>query len=96
LELRLADYDCEEFLIVGLHDAVEEFSEVFELTSERQTPKLSITKQRLGVSKEFVNCYRLGYSLYVTVLNISHSAVDKLSLSSVNTFKEFSFESIYQ
>jgi hypothetical protein len=27
-ELRLADYDCEEFLIVGLHDAVEEFSEV--------------------------------------------------------------------
>jgi hypothetical protein len=56
-ELRLADYDCEEFLIVGLHDAVEEFSEVFELTSERQTPKLSITKQRLGVSKEFVNGY---------------------------------------
>ena len=56
-ELRLADYDCEEFLIVGLHDAVEEFSEVFELTSERQTPKLPITKQRLGVSKEFVNGY---------------------------------------
>jgi hypothetical protein len=85
-----------EFLIVGLHDAVEEFSEVFELTSERQTPKLPITKQRLGVSKEFVNCYsKLKSDVWKTFCDI-HSAVNKLSLSGVNTFNEFSFKSIYQ
>jgi hypothetical protein len=56
-ELRLADIDCDEFVVVGLHDAVEEFSKIYEHTSERLTPKLPVTKQRLGVSKEFVNCY---------------------------------------
>ena len=56
-ELRLADFDREEFLVVGLHDAVEEFSKNFECTSERQTPTLPVTKQILGVSKELVNCY---------------------------------------
>jgi hypothetical protein len=55
--LRLADFDREEFLVVGLHDAVEEFSKNFECTSERQTPTLPVTKQILGVSKELVNCY---------------------------------------
>jgi hypothetical protein len=43
--------------VVGLHDAVEEFSKNFERTSERQTPTLPVTKQILGVSKEFVNGY---------------------------------------
>jgi hypothetical protein len=57
-ELRLADFDCEEFLVVGLCDAVEEFSKNFERTSERQTPTLPVTKQILGVSKELVNCYK--------------------------------------
>ena len=76
-ELRLADYDCEEFLIVGLHDAVEEFSEVFELTSERQTPKLSITKQRLGVSKEFVNGYsKLKSDVWKTICDIYRVKVE--------------------
>jgi hypothetical protein len=56
-ELRLADIDCETFLVIGLRDAVEEFSKNFERTSERRTPKLPVTKQRLGVSKEFVYCY---------------------------------------
>jgi hypothetical protein len=55
--LRLADIDCEEFLVIGLHDAVEEFSKNFERTCERWTPTLPVIKHRFGVSKEFVNCY---------------------------------------
>jgi hypothetical protein len=53
-ELR---FDCEEFLVVGLHDAVEEFSKNFERAFECRTPTLPVTKQRFGVSKDFVNCY---------------------------------------
>ena len=56
-ELRLADFDREEFLVVGLHDAVEEFSKKFECTSERRTPTLPVIKHRFGVSKDFVNCF---------------------------------------
>jgi hypothetical protein len=50
--LRFAEFDCDTFLVIGLHDAVEEFSKIYEHTSQRP-----VTKQRLGVSKEFVNCY---------------------------------------
>jgi hypothetical protein len=56
-ELRFADFECEEFLVVGLRDAVEEFSKNFERASESRTPTLPVTKQRFGVSKDFVNCY---------------------------------------
>jgi hypothetical protein len=42
-ELTLADLDREGFLVVGLHDAVEEFSKNFERTSERRTPTLPVT-----------------------------------------------------
>jgi hypothetical protein len=56
-ELRLADIDCDEFVVIGLHDAVEEFSKIYEHTSERLTPKLPVTKQTFGVSKEFVKFY---------------------------------------
>ena len=56
-ELTLADFDCKEFLVVGLRDAVEEFSKNFERASESRTPTLPVTKQRFGVSKDFVNCY---------------------------------------
>ena len=51
-ELKLAEFDCDTFLVIGLHDAVEEFSKIYEHTSQRP-----VTKQRLGVSKEFLNCY---------------------------------------
>ena len=55
-ELRLADFDREEFLVVGLHDAFEEFSKNFERTCERRAPTLPVIKHRFGVSKDFVNC----------------------------------------
>ena len=50
--LRLADFDNDTFLVIGLHDAVEEFSKIYEHTYQRP-----VTKQRLGVSKEILNCY---------------------------------------
>jgi len=55
--LRLDDFDYDEFVVIGLPEAVEEFSEVYKHTYERLTQKLPVTKQRLGVSKDFVNCY---------------------------------------
>ena len=70
-ELRLADLECVDFLVVGLCDAVEEFSKVFEHASERLTPKLPVIRQRLGVSKDLVNCYsKLKSDVWKTFWNI--------------------------